>query len=88
MLIQHPPLPALDGYRLGTLAAPDARGVGNHLLWCAACRRTVLEASDVARLVRAVFEHDAVEEYTGGTRADDPAGLSADVTEACAMGKE
>ena len=64
MLSHHPPLDALDRFRLGGLPDAHARAVSNHLLWCAECRQTVLDARELARLVAAVLERGAVAEYT------------------------
>jgi anti-sigma factor RsiW len=64
MLSQHPPPELLDRFRFGSLPDEDTRVVSNHLLWCEPCRRTVLDSRGLAGLLKAVFDHQAIAEYT------------------------
>ena len=59
----HPPEETLDLYRLGGLANHELRLVSNHLQWCDGCRRIVVDAQELAHLIRCVNERHSVTEY-------------------------
>jgi hypothetical protein len=65
VLERHPSHADLDRYRLDQLCDTDRRVVSNHLLWCRECRRTTLDAKELARLVaHLIGDAGTVKEYT------------------------
>jgi hypothetical protein len=63
--VHHPSHQDLDRYRLNQLCDTEKRLVGNHLLWCHACRRIALDAVELAALVRHLIgDAEAVAEFS------------------------
>ena len=58
LIATHPSPELIDGYRNDDLAPPEARAVGNHLLWCVECRSLVQMTHSVSQLLKRLRDAD------------------------------